>query len=67
MSRLLSALLLAVLPSVCTAQFGSGIGGIITDPDNRAIAEAQVELTNTDTEIKQQTRSDGAGGYPLRL
>ena len=64
------ALSLAVLSSAAWAQISSSTGaiqGMVTDPQNAAIASAKISLTNADTRasLSALSQPDGSFVFPL--
>jgi hypothetical protein len=55
-----------ILAAVALAQAVSSLTGSVTDPSGAAIANASVELTNLDTNVKRSgaTTADGAYSFP---
>jgi hypothetical protein len=45
------------------AQFRGGIQGVVTDPSGAVVPDAKLTLTNTATNEKQTTTSNGGGVY----
>lgn len=58
---LLSIVTFAV--TMVSAQFGSGIQGVVTDGSGSAVPGATVDLTNTGTNASQQTTTNDSGLY----
>ena len=66
--RLYSALMLMILSCVSPlmAQVDRvAIGGTVTDASGAIVQEAKVELISTDTGLRRETVTDGAGAYHL--
>ncbi|MBO0719653.1 MAG: carboxypeptidase regulatory-like domain-containing protein [Blastocatellia bacterium] len=57
----LATVLLLVIP--VRAQFNSALQGVVQDPSKAAIVGATVKLTNTQTGVKQETKTSEAGFY----
>lgn len=57
-----------LLPGVLAAQVGSTtdvLTGVVTDDQDRPLAEAVVEATSLETEITRQARTDARGRYTI--
>src|ERR1700759_3162812 len=65
--RTLFVLTLSLLgPTVLLAQQTTAtIVGTITDPSKAGVANAAVALTNNETGVRRETRTDGAGNYSV--
>jgi hypothetical protein len=57
------ALLLSSLPSF--AQFNASVQGTVEDRSGAAIANANIVLTNSDTQVRQKATADNAGAYRI--
>jgi len=56
-------LALVLCASVTQAQFSSSLQGVVEDPSGAVVAGATVTLTNTATNVSQQTTSGNSGDY----
>src|SRR5690348_3019683 len=56
-------LALVLCSSVAHAQFSSSLQGVVEDPSGAVVAGATVTLTNTATNVSQQTTSGNSGDY----
>lgn len=62
----LLAILFLVLPCLVSAQSNNAsLTGVVDDPSNAVIAEAQVMAINSETGVKTATTSDSAGMYVI--
>ena len=41
----------------------SGLNGVVTDPSGAAVPNADVKLTNVDTNVERDTKTNGSGNY----
>jgi Carboxypeptidase regulatory-like domain len=57
------ALLVLLMAANCMAQFNAGVQGNVADPKGSAVANANIELMNVDTGVKQAASSNQSGVY----
>src|SRR5450631_1444449 len=57
------ALLLLATAATCFAQFSGSIQGTVLDASDAAVPKATVTLTNTDTQVTQDTVTNDTGVY----
>jgi len=57
--------LLALSPIPLFAQFNASVQGTVSDPSGAAIPDAQITLTNTDTNVIKATKSGSNGEYRI--
>lgn len=55
--------LLSILTGTAFAQFSSNVQGAVLDSSNAVISNATVTLTNSDTKVAQQAKTDSSGVY----
>ncbi|HEY4356216.1 MAG TPA: TonB-dependent receptor [Acidobacteriaceae bacterium] len=64
---LLAAWLIAAIPQSALAQTGQGsITGRVTDPKGALVGGASVVITNTETNVQNTTKTNGAGIYNVQ-
>ena len=60
-------ILMLIAAAICPAQDISGtLTGIVKDPTGAVIPNAQVQATNTGTQARFESTTDGSGTYSLR-
>ena len=52
-----------LLAAAAFAQDSGAVLGKVTDPSGAIVADAQIELTNTGTNVSQRTASNAAGDF----
>ena len=54
---------LSLSAGVCVAQYSGSIQGVLTDSSGAAIADARIDLRNSDTGIERTTKTSNSGNY----
>src|SRR3974377_324412 len=55
--------LLALGAGICQAQFSGSIQGVIQDPSGAVLPNATVRLSNSNTNVSSETKSNTEGNY----
>lgn len=61
----LIALSFSFFASQATAQYGSSVEGVVTDPTGAAVVNANVTATNTATGVARETQTNSVGFYRI--